>query len=443
MAIIYDCPNEILHMICAYLDDYPERIQLITSLCLVSKRVRAVALPFLYKTFVSRRRGNNFRLLKFVYALINRSDIAEHVRNVDIELPSRVGSLSINHMPTSTTEFWEEAKEIVRQAANKFQMPRGIKIQWRNHFDYDHENACTAILLVQTSPNLQELHLRYDQGVIAILPWSLELMRIFSQSRSALGHDAFPALHTVRLSCRLHKTRGAIRFRQLTHLFQLPNIRHIEVNGCLEMSLGNGSLWDHCWQGVQSATLETLIFRESMLHANALYVVLRSCKALKNFHLEMDLLGPAWNKFDYGRLNQGLAYHVDSLRTLCIGFHDKAIQQNQGHGTMSDSKLLSLTNFAKLRSLTIPLNMIVQFPPGPEAKGLAELLPDSLQGLEICNTILLRQYFGVLLQYLLKSRITSMTQLRTLQIRSLNPLEPNWLIVAGMLQERGVSLVLE
>ncbi|KAF2112769.1 hypothetical protein BDV96DRAFT_157107 [Lophiotrema nucula] len=434
MAVINDLPNELLFMVVSYIDVDPERLANLKSLCQVSSRFRALSEASLYRSYEWKRGRPSIR--SFARTLLDRPDLPHYTRAVDFELPNQFQK----RQDGPPSHLIKDELKRFGNTIDQLGLPSHIRSHWKRLLLIDEENAFAGLTVLLASQKLEELRLTYNQGGVAFIPWALDTMQFSMQQAPTANDNAFLMLHSMRLASS-DKWCGAIKMRELSHIFRLPVLRHLEVAGCLEMTLGHGRPSDREWADLHSP-LETLSFRESALTAHALSIILRSCKALRSFRLEIDRLGPGYHDFDQTILDEGLSYQADSLEDLCVDFHDIETAVTwalDGQGFEAPA-LESLGRFTQLRTVTLPPNAILpQDRNAPQSLG--SLLPKCLETFELSNALLNHDlHFGQLWEFALYD-LDSFPAVKCIYLHSSERLHPDWSRLKELLALRKVELV--
>jgi hypothetical protein len=247
-------------------------------------------------------------------------------------------------------------------------------------------------------------------------------------------------------------------FSPLSFIFRLPSLRHFEAHGHRDHKLGASSRsWDTGalvrdgdWYGIDPSPIETMVFRDADLGSSTISLLIRTCKALKHFDLEVVTKGSIGFTIDYLRIDRALHCHANSLERIHISISDEGASLTWGVDRHVRFSITSLPQFHVLKSLKLPINAVLPFGNSPNLN-VPDILPTRQSKLGFCLPLSIENFSfstqvqqrGALVSGLhgfAESDLTFFTKLRLIHILDTEPEDPGWLVLMKKFAEANVKL---
>lgn len=150
---LQNLPSELLLLILEYICILPNATPSLESLCLTSERLRSLAEPFLYASYSNAKHIDKPHL--FPISLLNRPDLADYLRKIDIHVES-----GVNPMPEDTFRHLQKAME-------ELHLPESLIDYWKRllaSIGLSRAAACAELSLLLASRKMQTISLKLNSS---------------------------------------------------------------------------------------------------------------------------------------------------------------------------------------------------------------------------------------------------------------------------------------
>lgn len=433
-------------------EDFRQSCSSLVSLCRTSRRLRSIAEPLLYQTYVKPNTVKTPLELKYIHGylqtLLQRPDLARSVRNVCIKAwfqPGTLEHLLTDHVP----EFWQwenldrfprepflddgtfeaflSAEPIHDSQAStqllslycehleKLDITAQERESWYQALEAGQEDAEITLLLSLTT-NLDKLTLIMPNWEYFERPSSLpHFTRIIGSDlflrnltsicvRSNYTGENFHELDDYDLECY-----QGFPFSFLLPFLALPSLRSAYITQAFDLDIAE----EYAPTGPFSSGLKSLKLSYCAMHPRVLQDVLSRCTDLEVFSCDMP--DSNWPIYE---LSKAMHPHRASIRSLELDlcYWSPYPVQTDSRNLWDKPDDLYLNNFGflreytSLRHLTTSEDMLLRFSPDPM---IQDLLPHQLEKLELtqCTASLVPS-----LEYLLEQRAEIMPELSEVRI---------------------------
>ncbi|OCK74861.1 hypothetical protein K432DRAFT_185812 [Lepidopterella palustris CBS 459.81] len=435
MATIKDLPNELLIEILSSIPKTEKKT--FWSLCLTSKLFRALAEPLLYHSYQFYYQYNS-PSLSFITSVANRPELALHVRSVVID------GWQLKHYPKNP-QLGTQTQALLRQAAERFRYPPAYINKWKGDLSNSVDDARFALMLLLTA-KLEELSLIFPSYDIEIKdPWFLRLVDKALDDPVRIRFHEFRHLKTLKVAYS-EFAHGGFLLTTFAPLFRLPALRTFEATKCFQPNDMPAYHWPE-----KSSSMESITFHQSQLSREALHALLRACKGIKHFNFGWTCMVPLSEEpqhIDYIALDSSLRTQQHSLETLSLSFADIRAEELWAFDPNVIGSLRSLRAFPNLKSITVPVNALLDFAANTSADPsiaaraqLANLLPSSLERLRFVNRIYRHVVRFQQLQGFADHALGLFPRFKHLEVCSSDVENEDWTLLRDRLREREVVLV--
>jgi hypothetical protein len=336
------------------------------NLCLTCKWLCTVAQPLLFSSYEQPvRRGYTSNRL-FVHALLDRPDLAAHVKSLSIwDFETRADDEACE-----TWGEWRRSKNReVQSLASDFSNAALDKGE-RLHFP----GLAELMVLLSLTPNVEALCLALPQLSCHVGAAVQEAQKLWgTPQRAVLGR-----LKSIELGCA--HTRGGFCLEQVEHLLRLASSTFLGHNLCEENSVSTWvPLGEPRMLGLRHINLQC-----SVLDEPAIIGLVKACTALETFELvTADSMVGSWYTANFTAIGAAFEQRANTLESLII---DVETPQTNGTGFLDGtSGHVSLQAMKKLRHVDLPQFALV----GED--GLldsdAESTAGSNAGLDMCDVL--------------------------------------------------------
>jgi hypothetical protein len=359
----------------------------------------------------------------------------------------------------------------LQKAVEELGLPSPITADWKRALECADRQAFAANILFSASRTVEDLCLRYDHRRFEDDPnsparwyqynWLFVALRLATMQQGLVS-NSFQNLRTLKM-VRQNGTAHA-PLSPLSFVFRLPHLRHFEAHGHYDHKLGASSRpWDigaiprdGDWHGIDPSPIETMVFRDADLGSSTISLLLRTCKALKHFDLEVVPQGSVGVIIDYLRIDRALHCHASSLESIRIdilGSHEQRASvawESDQHVRFS---LTSLPLFPMLKSLKLPINAILPFDnalnlnvldTSPKCQSrLGSYLPLSIKDFSFNTQIQQRGAIFYEMYDLAEKDLRLFPKLQRIHILDTEPQDPGWFILKEKFTEANVELTVE
>lgn len=425
----------------------------LVSLCRTSRRLRSIAEPLLYQTYIKPNTIKAPLELKYIHGylrtLLQRPDLARHVRNVCIKAwfqPGTLEQLLTDHVP----EFWRwnnldkfprepflddgtfaafldtdpshdsqaspQLLTLYHEHLERLTITDQERRLWYRALEDGQEDAEITLLLSLTT-NLDKLNFIMPNWEFFKSPSSLPHFTRIGRAKSFLRYltsicvqpnyvgEHFHELDDYNLECY-----QGFPFSFLLPFLALPSLRSVDITHAFELNF----LEELAPTGPFSSSLKKLELSYCAVHPRVLQDLMSRCTELEA--LVCDMPASDWPIYE---LSRAIHPHRDSLRSLRLdqcGWAAYPVGTDNRTNTWDEPDDFYSKNFGflreytSLRHLTISEDMLLKFLPDPM---ICELLPYQLEKLELieCTASLVPS-----LEDLLEQRADIMPRLNEIRI---------------------------
>jgi hypothetical protein len=388
MISLDDLPNEILCQIMSYLEGRRKYQPLLKSLCLASRRIRAVTEPVLYSYFndgIQNERSPilhfNSRCRSFLRSILKRPELAKYTRRAIVGPWYTFRNDSPNWFDTSAEDL-----ALFHSAASRFGLDKSQ--EWLRQLAKASTEEAELYLLICSLQSLESLTLNIPDRPASYW-WSQRMPRIHTMLWSVTIVAPKPSFDTVSMLYGVPRC-------PIPDIFSLPSLQSLTLSGCNKDSeLDNGEghhLWDTSGLSGNS-TVNHLDIRNAAL----IYSEIR----------DIFKVSPHITSFSYDRgYKHGDCLTPKQILRLLYPFHEQLqrleIRIDKEHMTVPPvrndftnsnrtgihEEQLSLYSYTKLTHLFLDLFVVT----GPVEDAeiihedvLVRFLPSNLQSLRIVN----------------------------------------------------------
>lgn len=363
-------PTELLATILSKFDDLSER-SLLSDLCLVCRKLRAIAQPILFRSFSIpsseySTQGALYRLEAFTVALLHQPPLRNVVRSIDIHGPREY---CVEHKKLDETSI--RYTQSLLQAVD--QMPFRDKAWWRNNLQ-NVRRSFVASLLVAMTPNLVALSIEgLDEDIKHLTKW----MQLPS------GDLRWPWSRPLTSLKELEISFEDTNMADMIILLQIPTLKKFSGTHCVGTCRAQSSrtLKEMLQSPIHVHTLELSL---AHMDVDFINVLLSMCRSLRQLYYEP--MGPEFvhlfadeshrtQQFTVGQLIIALAAYTPQLEEL-----DVAFILCEEVDAWEPSTLPALERLTKLQKLTADYITMTA----------VEVLPPQLQ-----DIMIRRCYFGI------------------------------------------------
>ncbi|KAH8429472.1 uncharacterized protein LDX57_007134 [Aspergillus melleus] len=379
MVKLHDFPTELLAHIVSYVgvdgpldgspyigglkDDWESighdeevEIEALCSLCLVSRKFRALAQPVLFEHFVEEHWFGDYQtLVTFTRTVTLRPDLGACVRTIDTRSTgSERPPMGMPGMPHPLS-IKSEDLEVFKQAVRDLQVSSEEQARWFKAVENRDFSVFMALLLSKT-PNIHTLVL--PAGEFFVKPVS----HLFTQIPSFLSK-----LKSIVLAGdSLYSGYDIAIYRDFLSLPLLKDVI-VDYGDLVEAkcpSFAPGSL-----------PIQSLFFKLCHIDAGSMQTLVRGCKELTSFALTNFARNPRHGRYDHGDIKQ---FNAAQLHTELLAHKDTLKKLHFEENYPDSTKIGSLRDFPVLDQISIQHQLL---PPKPQ-------FPPSLKTLFItdCNT---------------------------------------------------------
>ncbi|KAF2135414.1 uncharacterized protein K452DRAFT_293240 [Aplosporella prunicola CBS 121167] len=383
-------PEELLDEILFYVGLLPDRwygidtysIQPVSDLLRVSKKFRRLAETRRYFGYVYTQYDYPSKLRGFLMTLIQRPDLALHMRNVQLELgrdeiPLRGEKKKVRlYKPPAgiTNVFCAAARKLDLDISDHFfkQLREG------------REEAEVA-LLVHTLPNLKNLRILTQAQKPDLHNW----LRARPRRKETITHTSTlaapqPLSQLNRFSIRQNSLTSTFACRLLMDFLAfVPSLRTITFDAAWPFPK---LLWSVCDRS--AAVTHATLFSNSVPAVTVLHFC-KACTALKSLYVvrrDPDR-GLSALEADMATLREALALHAASLEVLRLDVLCNVARIEEGRRPVSAIGDLRMLDF--LRELEVSAQLLAGWLAGPEPtpSALVDLLPKGLERLRFTSDV--------------------------------------------------------
>lgn len=313
-------------------DDEDETLKPLYNMCLVSKKFRDVAQPFLFLNFADDGVMDNMEeTIRFARCLYRNPELGKHVQELTIYAPIPLDESEAEEEPI-WNELTEEDIELLGQE-HKAWIP-AIK---------ESDLSVLAALIANKTPNLRRL----------ILPGGLFRMKYFSELISQ-NPEFLRKLERVAFVSNDESTCYDIA--SYHEFFTLPSMKFTFFEHGDLQSQTLPSTWEP-----ETLSVETLSFRDCQIDATSFKRLARACKTLKtvlfdDFATEVliprDRATYKGSQFNAADAHEALLGHKDTLKYLRLDFPRSESDLNDWQRFLSSRvKMGPLTDFPVLEHI--------------------------------------------------------------------------------------------
>lgn len=319
----------------------------ILDVCLLSKKFRALAQPWLYHDITLGPEDIRSSLLLLSRTVTTCPLIAKQVRCLDIDTDNLFPDQGTDRdeLPAEDTRLLELASQ-------------NLVTRMNTEYSGFQTEAILPMLLIARSPNLRQLTITLD-------PEGLGLFTSLARVRNNTSTSLFcrdGVFQSLSVDCRQDSHGGDINVNSIARLLSLLRLTNIQVN-------------DYSLRGQQQCntiypvslplglpSLSTVSLSRSRIGESGIGMLLCSCRDLESFYCGQDDLQS--NQLSPRQLYSLLSSHRDSLRILQLSSLDDSIGASPAL-PIAESGFGSLTDFVGLEYLTLDqvyLGKAPQFP---------------------------------------------------------------------------------
>ncbi|KAL2844429.1 hypothetical protein BJX68DRAFT_242988 [Aspergillus pseudodeflectus] len=338
----------------------PEERRALYNVCLVSRQLRAVAQPFMFRYLEVSDREDAYPdgglvqthiqlLMRFTIALCLNPDLGKHVRFVELDSFAKPG-------PRNTTALGSDFHTVLGAALGELPLHDRERQSWRYALRQCDLSIPMALIAIK-APNLRVVRFNHGHGI-------LERLSTLRESCPSL----LSRLEQLHLTLSDHTETG-YNIAQYTPLLTLPSLR--------EFSFEDADLYGkNCPSAWKPGTLETQDIDLAHCHCDASGVekLLRACKKVTGFTFQTlashaDSFNPRGRgpyEPNAGDIHAALLPHKETLQFLQLDLWRKAtlLVSIEGYQTFCSSrvKLPSLRDFPLLEFVEIQHALLPEAP---------------------------------------------------------------------------------
>jgi F-box-like len=382
MRTIHDLPDELLIGIFSLIDDQTT----FRNLCLTSKKIGQVALPFLYRIFTHRMFQKPKRLHCFLRSIINRPDLGKAVVEVQLKDPIKNDKFwdlnswkqwaKMSYLPT----LLSPDRHPFLNASNLLQ---GIDDSQRSII-IEQEEAQAALLLCLLT-NIKRLTIENPVSAVSQPRFRMDHLTLsLLQPHIERGTALQKLSHLHATTNRLEGGQAGFRLSAVSGFFRLPELTKVTGVMCHEPEDADFIGFD-CPPGTSS--VRHIAFERSAICPAGHRLMLRACKCVQVFECDWAGIAVGWVELNFPLLREAVFDHRSNLKRVRLD-----VRRHFDSYWNSDDGLLPplgpLDEFTSLTDLDVPASALI----GWDEDGfgnytaLKDSLPPNLEHLRINQT---------------------------------------------------------
>ena len=385
---INDIPDELVQDIVLRIKDK----QTIHKLCLTSRRLNRIALPYLYQKISHRLFQRPQKLHTFLRTILAHPELAAAIIEIEIRGPEKCA----HYWDMASWRVWAERNYVpaVEAADHLAMLTAGVSLRWNNQAHVDYlvrcEEAQVALLLC-LAQSVIHLHVENPSMVIDTPRFGADHLLMAILHPQIISGIVFQKLCTlVATSSGLEAGQGGFRLSAIAPFFRLPSLHSFKGCVCHQPEDNRFTGFD-CPE--RSSTVTMLTFQHSAICPLALKYLILACTRLEHFACDWAGTVVGWVEVNFPLLRQALWEQRSSLKTLSLNTR-KHFDSWPWHENGLVPELGSLQKFPALEVLDVPASALIGWSEdgydGGDTK-LADVLPPAIRELRI-NMVAPRVY---------------------------------------------------